>query len=38
MISRGSFLAWENPGGSYAGVLRAGELTFQKMMEDWGGS
>jgi phytoene dehydrogenase-like protein len=29
--------AWGNPGGGYAGVLRAGELTFQKMMEDWGG-
>jgi len=29
--------AWGNPGGGYAGVLRGGELTFQKMMEDWGG-
>ncbi|MEW6376929.1 MAG: NAD(P)/FAD-dependent oxidoreductase [Thermodesulfobacteriota bacterium] len=29
--------AWGNPGGGYTGVLRAGELTFQKMMEDWGG-
>ena len=28
--------AWGNPGGGYAGVLRAGEMTFQKMMEDWG--
>lgn len=27
--------AWGNPGGGYAGVLRGGELTFQKMMEDW---
>jgi len=29
--------AWGNPGGGYAGALRGGELTFQKMMEDWGG-
>jgi len=29
--------AWGNPGGGYTGVLRAGELTFQKMMEDLGG-
>ena len=28
--------AWANPGGGYAGVLRAGEMTFQNMMEDWG--
>lgn len=28
--------AWGSPGGGYAGVLRAGESTFQKMMEDWG--
>lgn len=28
--------AWGNPGGGYTGVLRGGELTFQKMMEDWG--
>ena len=28
--------AWGNPGGGFAGVLRAGEMTFQKMMEDWG--
>jgi prolycopene isomerase len=28
--------AWGNPGGGYAGVLRAGETTFQNMMEDWG--
>lgn len=34
---RGLYLAsaWGNPGGGYTGVLRAGELTFQKMMEDW---
>ena len=29
--------AWGNPGGGYTGVLRAGELTFQKLMESWGG-
>ena len=29
--------AWGNPGGGYAGVLHAGEWTFRKMMEDWGG-
>jgi len=29
--------AWSNPGGGYAGVLRSGEWTFLKMMEDWGG-
>ncbi len=28
--------AWGNPGGGYGGVLRGGELTFQKMMQDWG--
>jgi prolycopene isomerase len=28
--------AWGNRGGGYAGVLLAGEITFQKMMEDWG--
>jgi len=28
--------AWGNPGGGYTGVLRSGEMTFQKMMEDWG--
>ncbi len=27
--------AWGNPGGGYTGVLRGGEMTFQKMMEDW---
>jgi len=29
--------AWGNPGGGYSGVLRGGQLAFQKMMEDWGG-
>jgi prolycopene isomerase len=29
--------AWSNPGGGYGGVLRGGEMTFSKMMEDWGG-
>jgi prolycopene isomerase len=29
--------AWGNPGGGYGGVLRAGEMTFSTMMEDWGG-
>jgi prolycopene isomerase len=28
--------AWGNPGGGFAGVLRAGEQTFEKIMEDWG--
>lgn len=28
--------AWGNPGGGYTGVLRSGEITFGKMMEDWG--
>ncbi|MFO7601358.1 MAG: NAD(P)/FAD-dependent oxidoreductase [Candidatus Desulfacyla sp.] len=27
--------AWGNPGGGYGGVLRAGELAFQQIMEDW---
>ncbi len=27
--------AWGYPGGGYAGTLRGGEMTFQKMMEDW---
>jgi prolycopene isomerase len=27
--------AWGNPGGGFAGVLRAGEQTFQQIMEDW---
>jgi all-trans-retinol 13,14-reductase len=27
--------AWGNPGGGYGGVLRAGELAFQHIMEDW---
>jgi prolycopene isomerase len=29
--------AWGYPGGGYAGVLRSGQITFQLMMEDWGG-
>ncbi len=29
--------AWGNPGGGYAGALMSGQLTFMKMMEDWGG-
>jgi len=28
--------AWGNPGGGYAGVLRGGQMAFEKMMEDWG--
>lgn len=28
--------AWGNPGGGYSGVLRGGQMTFGKMMEDWG--
>jgi phytoene dehydrogenase-like protein len=28
--------AWSNPGGGFTGVLRSGEMTFGKMMEDWG--
>jgi prolycopene isomerase len=28
--------AWGFPGGGYGGVLRGGENTFGKMMEDWG--
>lgn len=28
--------AWGEPGGGYAGVLRGGQQTFEKMMEDWG--
>jgi len=27
--------AWGNPGGGFGGVLRAGEQTFQQIMEDW---
>jgi len=27
--------AWGNPGGGFAGVLRAGEQAFEKIMEDW---
>ena len=35
---RGLYLAsaWSNPGGGYTAVLRSGEITFGKMMEDWG--
>ena len=29
--------AWGNPGGGYEGVLRSGEMTFQMLMESWGG-
>jgi prolycopene isomerase len=29
--------AWGNPGGGYEGVLRSGEMTFQMLMEEWGG-
>lgn len=29
--------AWGNPGGGYQGVLRSGQLTFDKLMESWGG-
>jgi len=29
--------AWGNPGGGYPGVLRSGQLTFDKLMESWGG-
>ena len=28
--------AWSNPGGGFTAVLRSGEITFGKMMEDWG--
>jgi all-trans-retinol 13,14-reductase len=28
--------AWGNPGGGFAGALRAGERTFEQIMEDWG--
>jgi phytoene dehydrogenase-like protein len=28
--------AWGSPGGGYTGVLRSGQITFGKMMEDWG--
>jgi phytoene dehydrogenase-like protein len=28
--------AWGSPGGGFTGVLRGGELAFQKLMEDWG--
>lgn len=35
----GLYLAssWGDPGGGYEGALRSGELTFQKLMEKWGG-
>ena len=35
---RGLYLAsaWSNPGGGYSAVLRSGEITFGKMIEDWG--
>jgi len=35
----GLYLAgsWGNPGGGYEGALRSGEITFQKLMEKWGG-
>jgi prolycopene isomerase len=29
--------AWGNPGGGYGAVLRSGQMTFGKMMEDWAG-
>jgi phytoene dehydrogenase-like protein len=28
--------AWGNPGGGFAGVLRSGQSTFTKILEDWG--
>lgn len=28
--------AWCSPGGGFAGVLIAGQLCFEKMMQDWG--
>ena len=36
---KGLYLAgsWGNPGGGYAGVLRSGQMTFEMMMQDWGG-
>ena len=35
----GLYLAgsWGDPGGGYEGALRSGEITFQKLMEKWGG-
>lgn len=27
--------AWGNPGGGYTAVLRSGQITFGKLMEDW---
>lgn len=29
--------AWGNPGGGFTGALMSGQLTFLKLMEDWGG-
>jgi hypothetical protein len=29
--------AWGKPGGGYPEVLRSGQLTFEKLMESWGG-
>jgi prolycopene isomerase len=29
--------AWGSPGGGFTGALMSGQLTFLKMMEDWGG-
>lgn len=35
----GLYLAgsWGDPGGGYEGALRSGEITFQNLMEFWGG-
>ena len=35
---KGLFLAsaWSEPGGGYSGVLRSGELCFEKLMHYWG--
>jgi prolycopene isomerase len=29
--------AWGNPGGGYTAVLRSGQITFGKIVEDWKG-
>jgi len=29
--------AWSYPGGGFSGVLLGGQMTFRKMMADWGG-
>ncbi|MEW5734820.1 MAG: NAD(P)/FAD-dependent oxidoreductase [Thermodesulfobacteriota bacterium] len=29
--------AWGNPGAGYGGTMAGGEVTFYKMMKDWGG-